>query len=111
MYDSKEDRKEFRRWGRTATWVVAFAFVVLTIIGGVLHASGKLFNTAVEREVFEQSYQRSAAETQRFNTLTAELEGAEARLSAGNLNDVQRADLEAHAAALRIQIRQMGGVQ
>jgi len=99
-----EEKKEFGKW-----WVWVLALFVLTIVVlGLVGAGGKIFSTAVEREVFEQSYQRSAAEEARYNTMKAELTGVETRLrSGGNLTDVQRSDLEAQAAGLRVQINTM----
>ena len=98
------------KWLPLALGASAGVILVVVIIMGLgLRAGCMIFDTAVEREVFEQSIQHSSAETQQYNTLTAELEGVEVRLQAGNLTDTQRADLEAHAAMLRVQIRQMGG--
>ncbi len=98
------DKREFGGWWLWVTLLIAVSVGVFVFTG----AAGKLFVTAVEREVFEQSYQRSAAEEARYNTLTAELAGVQARLSSGeSLTDVQRDDLSAQAAALQIQIQMM----
>lgn len=99
-----EDKKAFGGW---FVWLLAL-FVLAIVVFGIVGAGGKIFSTAVEREVFEQSYQRSAAEEARYNTMKAELTGVETRLrSGGNLTEVQRSDLEAQAAALRVQINTM----
>jgi len=103
----RQERKEFRLWGLSTLWLTALFFIVLGVIVFALNSAGVIGRTIVERAVFEQSYQRSAAEEARLNTFTAELAGIEARLGAGNLTDVQRDDLSAQAAALRIQINQM----
>lgn len=95
------EKRAFGGW-----WVWVLALVVLSVI--VLGATGaglRIFGVAVEREVFEQSYQRSAAEEARLKTLNAELVGARARLQQGNLTTTQEADLRAQIAGLEAQIR------
>ncbi len=92
---------------RRFAWPFAGLVIFLSVLGFGLNSVGLIGRTAVEREVFEQSYQRSAAQEARFNTMNAELTAVQARLAAGSLTDVQRADLQAQAAALTIQINQM----
>lgn len=95
------EKKAFGKW-----WVWVLALVVLSVV--VLGATGaglRIFGVAVEREIFEQSYQRSAAEEARLNTLNAELVGARTRLQQGGLTATQEADLRAQIAGLEAQIR------
>lgn len=99
----ENEKKYFGGWWIWILLLVIFTMVALT----ALRAGGLVFWTAVEREVFEQSYQRSAAEQAKFNMLNAELTGAETRLRSGGLTASQRSDLEAQAAALRLQINAM----
>lgn len=95
------EKKIFGGW-----WLWVLLLVVISVVAlGVLGSGMRIFGVAVEREIFEQSYQRSAAETARLNILNAELVGARSRLQQGSLTATQEADLRAQIAGLEAQIR------
>lgn len=94
------EKKEFARW-----WLWVLLLVVLSaLVFGGLHYAGVLGHTVVEREVFENSYQRSAGTKQQIATFEAELARLRARLNNPNLSEGTRAEIEAQIAAIEIQL-------
>ena len=97
------EKRAFGKW-----WIWVLALIIISVVAlGALRAGGLVFWTAVEREVFEQSYQKTAADTARFNTLNAELVQAEALLRSGTLTETQEADARAQIAGIRAQLTAM----
>ena len=84
-------------------WVLAL-FVVTAIVVFGLRAVGLIGYTALEREVFEQSYQKQAGDTARRDMLKAQLAGVNAQLRRSDLSDAMRGNLEANKAALEVQL-------
>ena len=78
--------------------------VVLSAVGFGLRSLGLIGKTAVEREVFEQSYQRSEALKSQIATDEAVLAEIERKLSNPGLDANTRHNLEAQMAAARIRI-------
>lgn len=95
-----QDKREVGGWWM---WIVGL-MVVSLIIFGALGYMGKLTGTAVERAVFENSYQYSAARKGEIAVFTAQLAEVNSRLMTGNFTDAERNDLEAQASVLRIQL-------
>ncbi len=89
-------------------WVILLLLliVVVSVVSFGLNAAGRLGNTVVEREVFEQSYQYTAAQRERIATFEAQLAELEARLSDASLDDATRRDLESQRSAIRVQLQQ-----
>jgi hypothetical protein len=82
--------------------------VVLVILAGAgfgLRSLGIIGKTAVEREVFERSYQRSESLKARIATDQAVLAEIEGKLLNPNLDASTRFNLEAQASAARVRIR------
>ena len=95
------EKREFGSW-----WLWILALVVVTfIVLGFLGYAGKFTGTAVERAVFEQSYQKQAGDRQRIATWKAQIAEVETRLSSMDADDQRRPGLEAQLSALRIQLR------
>lgn len=94
---------EKRAFGAWWLWVL-----LLVIVTGVVAMGLRVAGVATERVIFENSYQKSAGDTARLNTMRAELVAIEARLRSGNLDEVQRSDLEAQAAGVRFQLNSQG---
>lgn len=93
-----EEKKEISKW---------FLFflsllMVFTIVMSIAGYFGKITGTAVEREVFEQSYQKQAGDKQRLNTYKAQLAEINSRLLSAK--SVEKQELEAQASMLRVQI-------
>ena len=61
-------------------------------------------DTIVEREVFEQSYQYTAGQRERIATFEAQLAEINAQLLRPDLPAGTRADYEAQAALIRVQL-------
>lgn len=106
-----EYRQMFRAYERDTWWtmpraMLAFAAVIvfLFILGFGLHSLGLWGGTAVERKVFEQSYQRSEAMKARIATDEAALAEIEGQLRIPGLDPQTRARLQAQASAARSRI-------
>lgn len=94
-----EEKREFGAWWIWVLLLVVISIGVLTLTG----AAGKIFGTAVEREVFEQSYQYTAGQKAKIAEFSAQLAEIDRQL-AGSLDENTRQNLEAQAAAIRIQL-------
>lgn len=79
--------------------------VVLSIVSFVMFSGGKIGRTVVERKVFEQSYQRSAALESQIATDEATLAEIERKLTNPNLDENTRFNLEAQASAARVRLQ------
>lgn len=104
----REEVREFTKEGRwTFFKVLPFFLIFVTTLGGIgfgLKSLGIIGSTAVEREVFEQSYQRSASLKSQLATDQSVLLEIERKLSNPNLDKNTRFNLEAQASATRIRI-------
>lgn len=97
-----EEKRGFAKWW---LWILLLIIISSVALFG-LNAAGRLGNTVVEREVFEQSYQYTAAQRERIATFESQLAEIETRLSDSTLDDVTRRDLEAQRSAIRVQLQQ-----
>lgn len=92
----EKEKKYFAGW-----WLWVLLLIVITSVVGF----GLRFTGVVgERIIFENSYQKDAADNAKRDMLEAELVGINARLRSGVLNETQRADLEANKAAVQFQL-------
>jgi hypothetical protein len=106
MNDDYRNDMKVVRWTfwRILVLVVA-AVVTLSAVGFALNSCGVLGNTIVERKVFENSYQRTAALKSQIAADEAVLAEIEEQLKNPGLDENTRYNLEAQAAAARIRIR------
>jgi len=95
-----DEKKEFAGWWFFGLLLIVVASVVLSVLGYM----GKLTDTVVEREVFKSSYQYQAGKTEANAIFQAQLAEINMQLASRSLTDSQRTELEAQAAALRVQI-------
>lgn len=103
-------RKEANQVAKETSWTF-FRFLpigiviilILSVLGFVLSSMGLIGRTAVERKVFENSYQYTEARKTEQLAFNAQLAEVERKLSS-DLTPEMRTNLEAQAAALRIQI-------
>jgi cell division protein FtsB len=96
----EQEKKEFGKW-----WIFILALIVLTI--GVLTMTGyigKVANTAIDRKVMEQSYQKQAGDNARNKTYRAQLAHINSKLNSGTLDAGTKAELEAQKAMLEVQL-------
>ncbi len=105
-------RDDARYVAREARWTVfrflplfVLVLVILGVTGFFLNSAGVIGKTIVEREVFEQSYQRSTALQERIAVDTASLTEIERQLLNPNLDENTRFNLNAQAAAARVRIQ------
>ena len=104
-------RDDVREVHKEARWtffklfpLLVVMIVALTAIGFSLRSLGLLGQTVVEREVFENSYQRSEgikAQIAGDEAVIAEIEG---KLTNPNLDSDVRYNLEAQLSAARLRI-------
>lgn len=85
-------------------WRFLPLFLMITGGGFVLQSLGLFGRTVVERKVFENSYQRSAALEAQIATDEATIAEIERKLANPNLDADTKNALEAQAAAARIRI-------
>jgi len=78
--------------------------VVLSMIGFGLNSLGLIGSTAVQREVFKQSYQRSAALESRLANDEAVMAESEAQLRNTSIDSTARANLNAQLVAGRVRL-------
>jgi hypothetical protein len=111
-------RSEAGQVAKDTRWTIfrflpIFVFILL-ILGGVgfmLSSAGVIGRTIVEREVFEQSYQRSTALQERVAVDVASLTEIERQLLNPNLDANTRFNLEAQASAARVRIQTARSLQ
>ena len=95
----EQEKKYFAGW-----WVFSLVLLILTIIVLTgLNYVGLIGSTIVERKVFENSFQYSEATKASIATFEAQLVEIGHKLSS-DLDDTTRTNLEASAAAIRIQL-------
>ena len=97
------EKTEFAGW-----WIWILLLLVLSVIvfTGLSYA-GLVGKTIIQREVFEQSYQRQAGDSAKLNTFLASKAEIEAQLGRNDLSSSQRADYMAQLAAIRVQINSL----
>lgn len=87
-------------------WIFGLALAVLTVVVFVgLSYAGIIFQTDVERRVYEKSYQYTAGQKQKIATLRAQQAEIRSQLSDPKLNAVTRRQLKAQQAAIRVRLR------
>ena len=97
----ESEKKYFAGW-----WVWVLLLCIITgVVLTLLSYFGLIGKTIVERKVFENSYQYSEARKTESLTFRAQLAQIETKLTDPALDQSTRTNLEAQAAALRVQIQ------
>ena len=109
MSDDIEEAMLNRPKRFVAGWFFWFVLLMVgaSVIFGGLRAVGLIGQTAVERMVFEQSYQRQAGDNAKLNTFLAEKAALESLLRSQSITDAERADYQAQLSAINIQINSL----
>lgn len=84
-------------------WILLLMIVSGVVLTG-LNYVGLVGRTVVERKVFENSFQSSEARKAEVATYHATLSEIERKLATSKISEGTRANLEAHASGLRIQL-------
>ena len=107
----KDYRKEAREIAVESRWtffrflpLLLGAIIILALFGFGLKSLGLIGGTAVERKVFEESYQRSESLAAAIAHEKSVLSQIERQLSNPNLDENTRYNLNAQASAARIRI-------
>lgn len=98
MIDS--DKRYFGSWWLWTLFLICITVVVLWLLGSV----GLIGHTVVERKVFENSQQYTEARKTEILTFEAQLTEINQRLMSTTLSQEQKDNLEAQAAAIRVQL-------
>lgn len=96
----EKEKKIFAAWW---FWILLLVVISSIIIGGLNYA-GIIGRTIVEREVFEQSYQRSESLRTEVATYEAQLAEIRHKLSS-DIDSQTRTNLEAQASSIRVLLR------
>lgn len=100
MESMREERREATRW-----WLWALGLVVLSlIVFAILGYAGVFTHTAVERKVFEASYQRSEGLKQEVSIFEAQIAELEGQLVNPNLDESAKANIHAQLSAIRVRL-------
>ena len=96
----EEEKKELGAWWMWILGLVVVSIIILTVTGYL----GKITGTAVEREVFEQSYQRSEAVKSEIATYSVQIASLEGQLLNPNLDAGTKANISAQLSAIKMQL-------
>jgi hypothetical protein len=95
-----QEKRGVGGWWMWILLLIAVSAIVFSFMG----YAGMFTGTIVERAVFENSYQYSAARKGEIAVFTAQLAEINSTLMGANLSDAERSDLESQASALRVQL-------
>jgi putative aminopeptidase FrvX len=102
-----QDKREVGGWWM---WILGLVVVSIVVFGG-LRYTGMIGQTFVERKVFENSYQYSAAQKARIDMFEAQKAEIEARLMGTDLDSATKSNLEAQLSGIKIQLRSARAAQ
>lgn len=91
--------------------IIFTAFIIIIVVSFGVNSALKLGNTAVERKVFENSYQRTESLKSQIATDEAVIIEIEQKLMNPNLDEGTRYNLEAQLSAARLRINAAKGRQ
>lgn len=107
---SKQYRSEMKEIESDARWtfwkvlpLFLMVIVLLSVIGFTTRSCSLLGNTIVEREVFENSYQRSEALKSSMSIFRAQRMAIESKLLNPNLDENTKFNLEAQLSAIEVR--------
>ena len=111
----REDAREIKRESNWTFWqflpLFLVVIVIISAVGFGLKSIGLIGSTVVEREVFERSYQRSAAIQERIAVDEAQLAEINRQLMNSTLDEGTRVNLEAQKSAINVRIATAKGLQ
>ena len=99
-----QDKREVGGWWM---WILALVVVTVVVFGG-LRMTGTWGQTAVERMIFETSYQKDASDKRQTAIWRAQIAEIDTTLLGMDSDDPLRSGLEAQRSALRVQLSTVG---
>ena len=96
-----QDKKEVGGWWM---WILALVVVTIMVLGG-LRLAGIWGQTALEREIFESSYQKDASDNRQTAIWKAQIAEIDTTLDSMAADDPLRAGLVSQRSAFRVQLR------
>ena len=96
--------QEKREVGGWWIWITVLLLASVVLFGGA-RMVGLVGETAIERAVFTNSYQKAASDSQQARTWRAQLAEIDTRLTGMAADDPARAGLEAQRSAISVQLR------
>jgi hypothetical protein len=79
-------------------------FALLSCIAFSINSCGLIAKTAVEREVFEHSYQKSAADSDAIKAYEAQITILRSKLNSPNTDQATKEEIEAQINAIKIMM-------
>ena len=114
MSDYRDEMRVVHSEAKWTLWkfsgIILALIVAVGITGFSLHSVGVIGNTVVERVVFTNSYQRSAAMRERLAVDEATLAEINVRLGDPTLSSATKTALKAQASAVRVRITTTKGI-
>ena len=96
--------KDEKKYISSYAWYFVWLIIAILIVFGVLNALGKVGSTATEAAVFQNSYQKQAADSSAQKMYKSQMAEVQYQLSRGDISDETRHNLEKQASALRVQM-------
>jgi len=93
-----EEKKEAGKW---ALWLTLIGVIIAIIIAGVSYL-GIGVKTVVERKVFEQSYQKQAADSDAISAYDAQLAILRRRLRVNDITTAKKAEIQGQIDSINI---------
>ncbi len=95
------EKKEFGKW-----WIWILLLIIVSISAlSVTGYMGKWFGVTMEREIFESSYQKTAADSAKAKAYKAQLAQINVKLNSDTLDSSTRTNLEAQKAMIEVQLQ------
>lgn len=104
MHSNNDDIREVDFWFRRGLIYTVISVVVISILGFILHANGLIFNTILEREAYENSYQYTEARKSEISEYEATLAQIDMQLADPEVDKVTKKNLKSQRAAVMVRL-------
>ena len=92
------DKKEVGKW---VVWIIVL-FIGVVIVFSLINYVGLGVSTVVERKVFEQSYQKQAADSDAISAYDAQLTILRRRLRASDITTIKKTEIQGQIDSINI---------